>query len=805
MRTTTTTMKMKMGDSDDRHVTIESTHRRRRRRGHRVNDDDGGGATRMRMHRDEVGETAMTRAVARLFTDEDDEEEEDNGRRRVYGDRGVGSEGSSAGEGEYDDDGPRAGDVVAFFAPPSAGTALVRRRTGELRAYSARGVHGEVVRGNARPVIRDSKDVPVFLPSPSPPLKDRDDEDEDARLGVEDASTQLEVLRFGKYYGFRSHAAGGKLLQARRRLDSRLCFFNFNFGVCEQWALVGVEHAARFGRVLTFRNRRLQAVTMHVIVKNVSRNLLPMYATEKVDNYEDELEHIERATSTPRRQRTMRRLAPPPGDSPPVAPSTSSMYDVMSTHLISEWSEKLSAEVQVRRSVENELGALRDDLQRVYEGTMIEVQSMQTTLNDFKAKSAVHMNAQGKASVRAVQEKAVQRISKSSARMQRNFSFRHWKAYAQRARMERMSVVRFMIRKDSRQINLVFAAWKRMAQYLASIRRKDVYARARNRTRRLNRCFLIWRKATSRYKTACRIAERAHKLGVAEKERELKLKIFCTWRLLTKTNFHVTAFRERVVGRIRNQLVVKAFHSWRRNARVQRVHELAVNRFFSKTDRRIVHKYFHTWINTVHNTKVLTRRLLRVFKIWDNRTAYAALNTWREMVRECRSQKTRLISIISRMRNVKVRSAWDKWVQATAQARHVVFTDTSVRHILGRLTVRRLFVKWKMLSQAEHEEDKKRIISHRFTVLNRAFIRWKVVLRMKEDMKRMITTKRVTNNLFLDWHWSVYGEEFTRLFAKAGIEIRDDLSGSTSEYHSPEEHSPSKLLWSPPKPRRILK
>jgi hypothetical protein len=174
------------------------------------------------------------------------------------------------------------------------------------------------------------------------------------------------------------------------------------------------------------------------------------------------------------------------------------------------------------------------------------------------------------------------------------------------------------------------------------------------------------------------------------------------------------------------------------------------------------------------------------------------------MVRERRSQKTRLISIISRMRNVKVRSVWDKWVQATAQSRHVVFSDASVRHILGRLTVRRLFVNWKMLSQAEREEDKRRIMSYRFTVLNRAFIRWKVVLRMKEDMKRMITTKRVTNNLFLDWHWSVYGEEFTRIFAKAGIEIRDDFSGSTSEYHSPEENSPSKLLWSPPKPRRIL-
>ena len=728
----------------------------------------------------------VTRAVGRLFTDDDERDE-----------RGDAARGSES-EGEYEDEGPRAGDVVAFFAPPSGGR-------GELRAYSARGERGEIMRGNVRPVIRDAKDVAEFLPCSSS-MKVQG-EDAATRLGVEDASTQLEVLRYKKYFGFRSHAAGGKLLQARRRLDSKLCFFNFNFGVCEQWALVDVENA-RFGRVMTFRNRRLEAVTIRVIVQSISRKLLPMYALETVDNYEDELEHIERVTSTPRRQSLRGRLAPPPGESPPpVAPSTSSaasIYDVLSTHRVSEWTDKLSAEIEVRRGVENELGALRDDLKAVYEGTMIEVQSMRGTLDDFKAKTAVRIDAQGKASIRAIQNKAVQRISTSSARLHRNFSFRHWKAYTQQARMERMAVVRFMIRKDGRQINLVFSAWKVLAQYLAGIRRKDAYARARNNKRHLSRYFSIWKEIILRDKLACRIAKRAHILGVAEKRRELKLKVVCAWRVLAKQNHHAMVLKHRVVGRMRQQLVAKAFNSWRQNARIKHLHELALSRYFSKTDRRIVYEYFHKWLNTINNTKVLTRRLLRVFNIWDNRTAYAALSAWKDATRARRSQKVKLGHIVSRMRNVKIRGAWDKWIQVTAEGKRVIFHDDTVKNILQKLIARRLLVQWRMLTRKEIEADNNRIVRHRFIVLNRAFLRWKCALQMKEDMKRMVTAKRVTNNLFLDWHWSVFGEEFTALLATRGVSVIDASTDSPSKYYSPEESTSSKLLWSPPKPRRLL-
>ena len=54
-------------------------------------------------------------------------------------------------------------------------------------------------------------------------------------MSIADPSTHLVVLKQGRWLGFRSTAAGGRLLQARKRGPSKLCLFNHNFGIFEQW------------------------------------------------------------------------------------------------------------------------------------------------------------------------------------------------------------------------------------------------------------------------------------------------------------------------------------------------------------------------------------------------------------------------------------------------------------------------------------------------------------------------------------------------------------------------------------------
>jgi protein SFI1 len=59
--------------------------------------------------------------------------------------------------------------------------------------------------------------------------------------------------------GFRSAAAGGRFLQARRRGASRLAFHSASFGVWEQWELVAGDPGPRAWACmpLAFRSRRL--------------------------------------------------------------------------------------------------------------------------------------------------------------------------------------------------------------------------------------------------------------------------------------------------------------------------------------------------------------------------------------------------------------------------------------------------------------------------------------------------------------------------------------------------------------------
>ena len=63
----------------------------------------------------------------------------------------------------------------------------------------------------------------------------------------------------GAWFGFRSLAAGGRFLQARRRGSSRLAFFSTNFGIWEQWELVAghLDQQPWSCMLLGFRSRRL--------------------------------------------------------------------------------------------------------------------------------------------------------------------------------------------------------------------------------------------------------------------------------------------------------------------------------------------------------------------------------------------------------------------------------------------------------------------------------------------------------------------------------------------------------------------
>ena len=95
-----------------------------------------------------------------------------------------------------------------------------------------------------------------------------------AAASIADPMTHLTVVRQGRNVGFRSDVAGGKMLQARKRGASKLCFFNVNFGINEQWETMD-EPKRRSGddewvsTTMRLRNRRLPLFVLTVEVMRV--------------------------------------------------------------------------------------------------------------------------------------------------------------------------------------------------------------------------------------------------------------------------------------------------------------------------------------------------------------------------------------------------------------------------------------------------------------------------------------------------------------------------------------------------------
>ena len=111
---------------------------------------------------------------------------------------------------------------------------------------------------------------------------------EDA-VSIADPATHLVVVRSGRFLGFRSDAAcGGKMLQATQRAKGRLCFFNLNHGVNEQWEAADEgppEGPADWkSRPVRLKNRRFPGCVLRVDVMRVPSEISGVAAPEIDDD-----------------------------------------------------------------------------------------------------------------------------------------------------------------------------------------------------------------------------------------------------------------------------------------------------------------------------------------------------------------------------------------------------------------------------------------------------------------------------------------------------------------------------------------
>ena len=97
---------------------------------------------------------------------------------------------------------------------------------------------------------------------------------DDAR-SIADPATHLTVVKQGRYVGFASQMLGGKMLQARQRTaGGRLCFYNPNFGVNEQWETNDEPEEPDWSSCeMRLKNRRLPSCILRVEVMRVPRSM----------------------------------------------------------------------------------------------------------------------------------------------------------------------------------------------------------------------------------------------------------------------------------------------------------------------------------------------------------------------------------------------------------------------------------------------------------------------------------------------------------------------------------------------------
>ena len=824
---------------------------------------------------------------------------------------------------------------------PDAGDVIVMRALEDGRARAARDGSGRAIRANRAPAATTAASAESAYVFSSARGDDEEAEEEEEALTERDASTHVVVLRFGKYYGFRSHAAGGKLLQARRSARREPCFYSFNFGVCEQWELVAIDHAAveGDGRAMRFRNRRFERVELDVAVTRVPEEFVPRYALDDMSLYDDEIAYVEYGSASdappapvsPERVVKSAPLAAPPSpiatekkpmekkpaETPlakkptktrerPKPPSRAkpaeSAPGLVSTTILEKWTRIFKEEVSVRQGVERELLGLREELKTMETSWMNSVQAVQLEFESINLqtmetmKKTMHEHAQARA--REVQlitvMKALDGRRRQSTRALRDELFRRWKMATEKSRRARVAIVRFILRADKRHLGATFDSWRRYLEHAKRMRRKGTMIRRRSDGHLKRWAFDRWVERAEQTKKVHRIAARAHRRGLADKSREMKQKVLLAWYMNMKENRKIARIHRHAMRRgnaeMRHRVLLKAFSTWKRSTLEMRSFAQRLVRTFSRWNNRTVAAAFLKWREETRDSvhlrktysavvlswnkdqhKTLTRlyfaawkvtaRLARAhrfkahavvrrqlivmrnqshktfrlaFDAWRARAEHSSFrrgvatqatlrlrnlelfkvfNGWRHRARALRTQRKNVGAVVSKLRHRALLRAWNGWKSRTHERSQTLAVSVLATYRMqSRNRMRRAFGMWRTHWRRSALVQVKQRASVRFATLNHFFSRWVRLMEMKADMQRMVVRKRVTHNLFLDWYWDTFGEEFTRLIqygstsspngnGKREVVVVDDPD--VELFHTPL-HTPDKTFWSPPKPRRIM-
>jgi hypothetical protein len=566
-----------------------------------------------------------------------------------------------------------------------------------------------------------------------------------------DGATQLVVMRAGKYYGFRSHAAGGKLLQARRheRDGDELCFFNFNFGEHEQWELVGLDSRgtagddARSGSVMRFRNRRLRDIEIEACVMRVAREDVPEYALDDMAFYDDDLAYVDLGGSsfdasstttmtnalaswessprsivhaaalppplpvplqkTPNRRSSKRRepppvilvATPPARTSPTTTPEQQqpkSRRRPTKSKTISPKPVAPSAEEALPTQVVEAWSQLFNEEVRVRRGVEQQLVEMRTEL---KTVEKSWMN-----SVQAVQLE----FESINIEAMKTFQRALEKKMSREARDLKMKVATRFVHGSERILrDAVFRKWRAHAAEARQLRVSMVRFMLRSNKRGLQGAFDAWRQ----YAKYVATIRRKDDYACAKLENRVMRRYFERWvaHVSEYNRAKIIAARahRRGMADRRREIKQKVLYSWYLMAQRARTVRQLQSRAVAKMRNRDLVDAFDLWRQRVEEKKSFTQRLMRAFNRWDDRTLHSAFLKWRLVVLESRQRQRTFSGVLAHwnkdQNKVLIRLYFHAW---KARAEFSRSHRSRMAHVLLRHhqsgNARAVFYAWKKLA-----------------------------------------------------------------------------------------------------------
>lgn len=472
---------------------------------------------------------------------------------------------------------------------------------------------------------------------------------------AKDRACHLEVLRQGKWIGFRSLSGGNRFLQARRRSVQRLCFFNTNFGTWEQWEFAHGEPRIPWDRMTMYlKSRRLPQYVLSVEVVRVGA-------------YEGGSPFL-----TPRSLRI------------PGQDDQGTVMSSMSGLLIHEWFQFVNKEKGARLETDKAVAALLQEAADMKSSLLAQIEHLRS-----EAKHEIHKLAGQELNKERI---IADRERRLSANMLWGVNMLHsknmaiilrqalgWWSKMTRYRVRTSNLVeKCLLRCRSIHLNAAFNTWVDFVWQLRDLQRRMKKVLARISNLKVSAAWNSWQQFVSMSIMARQTMCQMHLRYLAT----LQYKAMERWALYVQDIIANKAKIRMALNHMRMLLTGYAMRGWRAATRdaVETKHRMR------KLMRRFMFMRLHAAMNGWYD-QMIDRRRLRAkaravaLKV-ANRTAWAAFNTWSENVYEIRRHRDLMAKVLHRLANRILSRCWVSWVLAVDAKRDL---DARLRGIANRI------------------------------------------------------------------------------------------------------------------------